>query len=835
MNHTPTPGSASAALGWRVLLLGLCALLLGPAHDATAQCTSQWQPGLGYPGVNGWVGAMIPWDPDGAGPAPRVLVIGGGFTIAGNAAASQIALHDPASGTWSTLGAGIQPGSPVWSPYFVSALAVLSNGELVAAGTFTMAGNAAASNIARWNGSSWSALGAGTNGPAYALAVQSNGDLLVGGQFTTAGGVPAANIARWNGSGWAAVGGGLAGLVWAIEELPNGDTVAGGLFPGRVSRWNGSSWSVLGSPPVNGLSLAVMPNGDVVAAGPGLARWNGTAWFTFPGTAGWQSVNRVLVLANQDLLAGGYLSSGASMARWNGFTWLPLSGFTPNVTSLAEPLPEVLFAGGERTVAASGASGLARWNGTGWVPAIGGSNGAARALTLLTEGSLVAGGVFNALGGASANLVARRVGTTWSGLGNGTFGPVMALAAASNGDLFAGGYEISSQSRAFVQRWNGSSWSTPWFGTACYPEGCSASVDALATRLDGELVVGGRFQQFAGVPAAGLARWNGTAWAAVAPGLDCRAFALLRVTNGDIVVGGYITPVGGGAAHMVARWDGTSFFRFGLGGRFDYVLALAERPNGDLVAAGDFQTIGGVPANRIARWDGSSWSPLGAGLDAPVESLVALPDGDVIAGGQFTNAGGVVANRVARWDGSSWSAIAGGMDDAVTSLAFLPMGEVVAGGHFTTAGGAVSCHVARLLPTCGAAAASYGAGCTGAAGTVSLTVMQLPWIGADFVARVQGVPPTALALHLIGFSQVSVPLSVVLPTALPGCTISVAVAWIDMLNTSNGTAVARVTVPNDVTLVGQSFFDQAVVLEMAGGAMQAATSSNALRLTIGVF
>ena len=834
MKHTPMPASAPTARGWRVLLLGWCALLLGPARDATAQCTSQWQPGFGYPGVNGFVGAMIPWDPDGAGPAPRVLVIGGRFTIAGNVAASQIALHDPVSGTWTPLGAGIQPNAPAWDQS-VSALAVLSNGELVAAGTFTAAGNAAASNIARWNGSSWSALGAGTNGPVYALAVQSNGDLLVGGQYTTAGGVPAANIARWNGGGWSAVGGGLAGLVWAIEGLPNGDTVAGGLFPGRVSRWNGSSWSVLGSPPVNGFSLAVMPNGDVVAAGPGLARWNGTTWSTFPGTAGWQFVNRVLVLSNQDLLAGGYLSSGALVARWNGITWLPLPGFTSHVSSLVEPLPEVLFAGGEQTVSAGGASGLARWNGIGWVPAIGGSNGAARALTLLNDGSLVAGGVFTALGGASANLVARRVGTTWSGLGNGAFGPVRALAAAPNGDLFAGGYENNSQSRAFVQRWNGSSWSTPWFGTACYPEGCAGVVSALATRLDGVLVVGGRFQQFAGVPAAGLVRWDGTTWAAVAPGLDCYTAALLRASNGDIVVGGLITLVGGWSSHMVARWDGSSLSRFGSGGYSEYVIALAERPNGDLVAAGEFRTIDGVAANRIATWNGSSWSPLGAGLDAQVESLLVLPNGDVIAGGQFTNAGGVPANRVARWNGSSWSAIDGGMDDAVTCLAFLPTGEVVAGGHFTTSGTAVSCHVARLLPNCWAAATAYGAGCTGAAGTVSLTAMQLPWIGADFVGRVQGVPATALAIHLIGFSQVSVPLSVVLPTALPGCTILMAPAWIDTLSGSNGTAVARVTVPNDVTLVGQSFFDQAVVLEMAGGTIQAATSSNALRLTIGVF
>ena len=76
----------------------------------------------------------------------------------------------------------------------VIALAVSGN-ELYAGGFFTTAGDSAANYIAKWNGSSWSALGSGVNDYVVKLAV-SGSDLYVAGGFTTAGGKLSANIAR---------------------------------------------------------------------------------------------------------------------------------------------------------------------------------------------------------------------------------------------------------------------------------------------------------------------------------------------------------------------------------------------------------------------------------------------------------------------------------------------------------------------------------------------------------------------------------------------------------------------------------------------------------------
>src|SRR5439155_10293741 len=61
------------------------------------------------------------------------------------------------------------------------------SGNLYIGGLFTVVGETQANYIAKWNGSSWSALGSGMNSEVYALAV-SGGGKYAGGQFTTAGG-----------------------------------------------------------------------------------------------------------------------------------------------------------------------------------------------------------------------------------------------------------------------------------------------------------------------------------------------------------------------------------------------------------------------------------------------------------------------------------------------------------------------------------------------------------------------------------------------------------------------------------------------------------------------
>jgi len=132
--------------------------------------------------------------------------------------------------SWTPLGSGMGPTFPS-----VVALAV-SGKNLYAGGVFTMANGIAANYIAQWDGSNWTALGSGLNSTVYSLAV-SGSDLYVGGNFTTAGGSPANYIAQWNGSNWTALGSGMNGPVAALAVVGS-DLYAGGYFGtagGKVS------------------------------------------------------------------------------------------------------------------------------------------------------------------------------------------------------------------------------------------------------------------------------------------------------------------------------------------------------------------------------------------------------------------------------------------------------------------------------------------------------------------------------------------------------------------------------------------------------------------------
>jgi hypothetical protein len=125
---------------------GLVSLLILAAAGTPllAQCATQWLPGAGLAGTDNTVQASILWDPDGPGPAPSLVVFAGRFSMAGDVPASRIAAYDLQSGAWSSFGSGLN--GDVWD------LAVLPNGNLVAAGSFTSAGGVSANRIRRPRG-----------------------------------------------------------------------------------------------------------------------------------------------------------------------------------------------------------------------------------------------------------------------------------------------------------------------------------------------------------------------------------------------------------------------------------------------------------------------------------------------------------------------------------------------------------------------------------------------------------------------------------------------------------------------------------------------------------
>ena len=117
-----------------------------------------------------------------AGP---LLYFGGDFTNAGGiAAADGVAVWNGT--TWSAVGAGITAGS-------VNAIAV-DGDHVYVGGTMTFAGTLGQTSVAVWDGTQWTTLGSifPLNGSVFAMAIVGR-TLYIGGAFLNAGGIASAD------------------------------------------------------------------------------------------------------------------------------------------------------------------------------------------------------------------------------------------------------------------------------------------------------------------------------------------------------------------------------------------------------------------------------------------------------------------------------------------------------------------------------------------------------------------------------------------------------------------------------------------------------------------
>ncbi len=469
----------------------------------------------------------------------------------------------------------------------------------------------------------------------------------------------------------------------------------------------------------------------------------------------------------------------------------------------------------------------------------GGSNEAVTALAVLGNGDVVAGGRFTSIGGNASNRIARWNGSAWSALGSGMNADVYATLVLPSGEIAAAGSFTTAGgvTTNCVARWNGTAWSG--FGNgidALQPFG--SNVQALAVLQNGDIVAAGSFGAASGVPAANIARWNGTSWSGLGAGLNGPVRGLAVAPNGSLyAIGSFAQTIAPGqVANSIAMWNGTSWSVLGTGLGIFGGDALAILPNGDVVVGGTFVTAGGAAANRIARWNGSSWSALGSGMNSAVTSLRVLANGDLIAGGLFTSAGGVPANRIARWNGTSWSAFGTGADGTVHELAQGNDGDLVVGGEFLNTGGASNSRLALVRSSCAPVAVTLGTGCSGSGGFNTLAVTNWPLIGSTFRASSSGMPAFGFVLAVTGFTSTALPIALALPQGLPGCTLYANLDLIDVLLPNAGSATSALGLGNNPALVGASFFHQHVPLELdLLGNITAISSTNALQLTVGTF
>lgn len=292
-----------------------------------------------------------------------------------------------------------------------------------------------------------------------------------------------------------------------------------------------------------------------------------------------------------------------------------------------------------------------------WDPAIGNpgvSTGYVQPMRPWDDGSgvrLYAGGSFNSIGGAAGTTILGRWDrdtNTWSRVGtpglstgftNGFVTQIVPFDVLGQERLVVAGFFASAGAMPDTQSiaaWDGSVWVSMGSQLVAPNSIWGADVGDLG---DGQrLFVGGAFPTIAGIPAGGLAQWDGDSWDTIGTGVG---------------ISGTFSPT-----------------VFGLK-LFDDGSGLA------LYAGGRFDGIDGVPnTDLIARYRDGAWEAVGTGLSgssttADAGVLEIFDDGTgpaLYAAGRSLIAPGQPSASVYKWDGSSWTAVGQSLGGAVTAL-----------------------------------------------------------------------------------------------------------------------------------------------------------------------
>jgi hypothetical protein len=216
--------------------------------------------------------------------------------------------------------------------------------------------------------------------------------------------------------------------------------------------------------------------------------------------------------------------------------------------------------------------------------------------------------------------------------------------------------------------------------------------------------------------------------------------------------------------------------------------------------------------------------------------LQSMPNGDVLATGRFTTAGVPATGGIARYDGSAWSSVGESANAAVNRAGLSRDGDLFVSGSFTRFGSVPSAANGRAITACPAQVASYGNGCIGPAGPLVLTAQQAPWAGSEYRVRAYGMPATAIGLHAIGAAATSQSLPELLPQSLSGCSLLVTGEILNLFVPVAGVAEPSLRIPDSLALVGASFYQQVLAVQLDGSLnIVTVSSSNGLAATVGFF
>jgi hypothetical protein len=715
------------------------------------------------------------------------LYVGGAFSWAGGSNIHNLARWD---GTrWHDVGGGLN--GPVYALLF-------RGRNLYVGGQFTQAGSIPATNIAKWNGNKWEALGPGLSGapnsvigPAAVLALAADGkNLFVGGGFESAGELSVANVAKWNGSRWSALGDGVSDSAGAASNaavysiaIRGPQVYAGGRFDRagstetknvalwQRSRWRGLQAGVRGPSPTfqfwnpgdpgRVYSLAFV--GSTLFVGGEFTEAGGTnvpGWppvFAYPTNVIYLSnvfVEPVLTIDGPAVpfpFPGSTSFVGSipvrNFAAWSGSSWAATDQFDGTVHKLLS-VGENLYACGEfNNVNGITMSRIAKRSSPTrggvlsridpavreglrnlgflsltnpaayWAPLSTGFDGVP--VTMAIQGrSVFAAGDFARAGDVPAISVAKWNGTAWCNLGdpagNSLFGDPTGATIVANWD---GCYVFGSFSAAgnlpvsSATLWDGEQWSGLGNGLANATLPLKAAAVASGVYLSGPFSIPGFDLSWPLIFWQGLAQWENDQWIGLGASSP-RSFRIL--TSADSAFYALAIPTGWNATTTsLEKWDGLEWTAiphppspppppFVWSGD-------SPSPNYEVAAADDNSLYLLTEGTSIKKWDGSGWSTLPGSFStdrttglfqtpAPATiSTMIVHQGQLHVAGDFVRIDGQIITNFARWNGSTWTSVGDAFtssSDRITSMA-KSGGTLYVAGNFQSIGGQNARHVAK--------------------------------------------------------------------------------------------------------------------------------------------
>lgn len=381
--------------------------------------------------------------------------------------------------------------------------------------------------LSQWDGSRWSPVfegpGQGLGLPSYPRALTTHdfgqGERLIA--INSYGFFGAQQMLQYDGSSWETVdvpyfnyhifGGALSfgGDLHVAGEIQ--------LVGFSVKRLNGAVWEELGNPTARGgVRITGLATHDMGAGEELYVSYSGADDLDGPGTKGlarfdgtdWVSVGGGVTMG----IPGAFNQSVTRMISWNDGTG-----------------PGLYAAGRFSEVGGVAANSIARWDGNSWSPLGSGVSSSTLGPNVYVSGlavfdtptgqQLIAIGGFDMAGGQPTNGIAAWDGNSWSPLGTGLTqqgapangGLVFAHDPDGFGDrIYVGGNfdEAGGVAAEDFAVWDGSSWSVPVVPPNSPLFGLVSDFASYDDGTGRALFIGGYFDNFAGVPAQGLAKFS---------------------------------------------------------------------------------------------------------------------------------------------------------------------------------------------------------------------------------------------------------------------------------------------------------------------------------------